>query len=645
MSEQIEVLSNRDKVRERINVFHDSSSNWINLIKELIGNSLDAFDKDSTNNVITIDIIDNQQILYTDNAKGIPLEGKANNGMPNYVAICEVDFGGSRYGYVNATIGQNGVFIYSLAMTSEDIEIEVGRPNGKVYKVAYHKGNRLYDLKEIGTTDKTYTKILFKPDDEVWTNVNYTFEEISEICKNQSAMGNVLIKLTDVKKNKQEEYYCKGLGIKSLFEDNTKNKNFIADPIYFTDTIDQYVEKKKQAFPINTEMIIQFSNDSKEDYKKNFLNTADLINFGKLHEGVILGLKTHFNKYLKVNNKYTKNETQIKDEDVELGLNYICNAKSPYAEYVSQSKQKVDALHYRDAMKAIIEKYFEIFTLENPLQVEKIANQILINKRSREKANETRKNIKKKLTEKVDGINNRIEGLVDCRTYGEDSELFIVEGLSALGSLVASRNSKNQACFPIRGKILSTLKVNYDKILSNDLIMKIINCLGCGIEVNYKKAKLPPFDINKLRYGKVIIATDADADGENITCLLLTMMYRLLPTLIKEGRIYKVRTPLYEITYEDKTIVYAFNETEYATLMKGHNAKKCKIQRAKGLGEQNAEEMHKFAMNSDTRYIYKITVDDVERMEEHFEKWMATDTTVRKGFIEENLYKYVKDID
>ena len=642
MSNQIQVLSNKEKAREKINVFHDTSSNWINLIKELIGNSIDVFDDGLFHNIF-IEIVSNKEIIYQDDGCGIPLEGIASDGRPNYEAIFEVDFAGSRYGKEGATVGQNGVFFWTLAMTSENMEVEVGRPNGKTYKIAYHKGDRLYDLKEIGTTDKTYTKVTFSPDEEVWTNVNYTFDEIDYICEAQASQSNMKIILKE--KDRVKEYQYED-GIRGYFSSKTLNKSFISDNIYITKTTSQLVEKLKKDFDIDIELVMRFSNDSNEDFKKDFLNTADLIKYRSIKDGVITGLKKAINKYLKDNNMYEKKEKQITDNDIEVGLNYVANIKSKYVEYVSQSKQATDAEYLKDALQREVNKFMGIYFIENPLEAKKIATQILINKRVREKADVSRANIKKKLMDKVDGISNKIQGLVDCREYGEDSELFIAEGLSALGSLVASRNAKNQACFPIRGKLLSTLKVDYDKIFANDLIMKIINCLGCGIEVKMKGNKNQvDFDINKLRYGKIMIATDADSDGESITCLLLTMFYRLTPTLIKEGRIYKVRTPLYEITYEDKTIVYAFSETEYDELMKGHNPKQCKIQRSKGLGEQDAEEMHTFAMNPDTRYIYKITVEDAEQMAEQFEKWMATEVEGRREYIEEHLHEYTEYID
>lgn len=639
---EIKVLTNKEKAREKINVFHDSSSNWINLVKELIGNSIDVFDDGLLHNIY-IEIVSNKEIVYKDDGCGIPLEGFASDGRPNYEAIFEVDFAGSRYGKEGATVGQNGVFFWTLAMTSENIEIEVGRPNGKIYKIAYHKGDRVYDLKEIGETDKTYTKVSFSPDEEVWTNVNYTFEEIDVICDAQASQSNMKITLKSGEKTKEYQYID---GIKGYFNSKILNKSCVSDNIYIKKTTSQFVEKLNKKFDIDIELIMRFTNDSEEDFKKDFLNTADLIKYGSIKEGIISGLKNSINKYIKDNSMYDKKEKQITNDDVETGLNYVANIKSKYVEYVSQSKQATDSQHLKEAIQREINEFMKIYFIENPLEAKKIATQILINKRIREKADTSRANIKKKLMGKIDGISNKIQGLVDCREYGENSELFIAEGLSALGSLVESRNAKNQACFPIRGKLLSTLKVDYDKIFANDLVMKIINCLGCGIEVKIKGNKnQAEFNINKLRYGKIIIATDADADGESITCLLLTMFYRLTPSLIKEGKIYKVRTPLYEITYEDKSIIYAFNETEYNILMKGHNAKKCKIQRAKGLGEQNPEEMHKFAMNPETRYIYKITVEDVERMNKQFEKWMAIEVDKRREFIEEHLHKHIKQLD
>lgn len=634
----IEVLSNKDKARTRINVFHDSSSNWINLIKELIGNSLDVFDNNKTHN-IGIKLLSNTVVEYTDDACGVPLEGIASNGLPNYQAIFEVDFAGSRYGNTGQTVGQNGVFFWTLAMTSENFTIEVGRPDGNIYTVSYHKGDRVKDLEIIGKTDNTYTKVLFEPDVEVWTNPNYTFEEVADICQSQASMGNVNITLSDVCSEQSKEFRFRN-GIRDFFEYMTTDKRFISDNIYFTKHTEQLVEKKNEEFGIDIEMIMGFSNDSNNDFKKDFLNTADLIKYGTINKGVITGIKNHVNRWLKTNNKYNKNEKQITDEDVEVGLNYICNVKSNYVEYVSQSKQATDAPHYKLALQRVVEEFLEVYSIENPIEVEKICSQILINKRSREKAERTRINIKKQLSGTID-ITNRIKKFVDCRTKDKSKrELYIVEGDSALGSCKLGRNAEFQGVMPVRGKILNCLKADYDKIFKSDIIIDLIKILGCGIEVVSKHNKeLHAFDLENLRWDKVIICTDADVDGYQIRTLILTMIYRLMPTLIKAGKVYIVESPLYEIQC-GKDIIFAYSDKEKDDIVS--KLGKCHIQRSKGLGENDPDMMWNTTMNPETRKLIQVTMENIDGVNEEFELLLGDNLEGRKQCISNNFDKYLE---
>ena len=632
----IEVLSNKDKARTRINVFHDSSSNWINLVKELIGNSLDVFPEDELHH-ITINLLSNTKVEYIDDGCGVPLEGTASNGLPNYQAIFEVDFAGSRYGNAGKTVGQNGVFFWTLAMTSKDFYIEVGRPNGNIYTVSYHKGDRVSDLKVIGKTDKTYTKVIFEPDDEVWTNPNYTFDEVAYICQSQASMGNVVISLSDSDNSKTFRY---DNGISDFFIHMTKIKNFISDHIYFTKQTSQLVEKRNEEFGIDIEMIMGFSNDSNDDFKKDFLNTADLIKYGTINRGITTGIKNHVNRWLKASNKYTKGEKQITDEDVDLGLNYVCNVKSNYVEYVSQSKQATDAEHLKVALQRVMEEFLEVYSKENPVELEKIANQILINKRSREKANQTRLNIQKKLSGTID-ISNRIKKFVDCRTKDTSKrELYIVEGDSALGSCKLGRDSEFQGIMPVRGKILNCLKSDYDKIFKSDIITDLLKVLGCGVEVKSKHNKdLHTFELDNLRWDKVIICTDADVDGYQIRTLILTMIFRLMPTLIKEGKVFIVESPLYEIQCKD-IVKFAYSDREKDTIVS--QLGKCHIQRSKGLGENTPDMMWATTMNPETRKLIQVTMQDAEDAANEFELLLGNDLDGRKQCIVDNFDKYLE---
>lgn len=646
----IEVLSNKDKARTRINVFHDSSSNWINLIKELIGNSLDIFNKEELHH-ITINLLSNTKVEYIDDGCGVPLEGVASNGMPNYQAIFEVDFAGSRYGNTGQTVGQNGIFFWTLAMTSKDFTIEVGRPNGNIYTISYHKGDRVGDLKVIGKTDKTYTKVTFEPDDEVWTNPDYTFEEISTICDSQAAMGNVEIKLSD---NYDTRLFRYEKGITDFFNSMTKDKSFVSDRIYLTKTTNQLVEKKNEEFQIDIEMILAFSNDSNDDFKKDFLNTADLIRYGTINKGIITGLKNHINRYLKSTNKYGKGEKQITDEDIELGLNYICNVKSNYVEYVSQSKQATDAPHYKVAMQRIIEEFMEIHFTENPIEAEKIANQVLINKRSREKANQTRLNIQKKLSnENKGGLSKKIEGLKDCdmrNSTVEERILILTEGLSPASTITQSYDNRIMGSLGLKGRFISSLKCSVDDVLNNEPAMSVIRALGCGIEIPYEERKkfkdVQTFDIDNLRYGTIAITVDSDSWGKAICLSLLAFFKKFFPTLLKQNRVVIVVSPRYILETKSDEFVYAYSEQERDIIIKQLGKSLSHIGIVKGIGELDADQFWKYVLCEEARKQTFVTVDytgDEDEINRRYDMFIGEDIESRKRYIRENIVKVNTD--
>ena len=663
-------LKGANKIRQRVGVMlgSDDIKGVQQTVFEIVSNSIDRF-KAGFGDTIKVTKHSDKSYTIQDYADGLPMEWNDEEECYNWELALRTLYAGTNYNVSNedhdGQLGYNGAGLYSSIASSEfatviskkhnkifTIKLKQGRPIHKETNEFVCEDNDLKFTKELGlqvlkiepnSDNETGTYIHYKPDLDIFTDIDIPIEWFKETFKRQVTVNKGLkIIFYDENTNFHNEYFYEN-GVIDYLQEKTSNNN-LSDILYFSKEGYGRDDKDKPEYKVSFEIAFRFSNEV--NFLEYYHNSSYLEYGGSPDKAVKNAFVYVFDKYLKDKGMYTKNEKKITFVDIQDSLALIVNSYSSRTSYENQTKKAITNKFIQELIQDSIKDFFVTYFAENPMIAENLTKQIIINKRSREKAEISRINIKKKLMDKVDGISNKIQGLVDCREYGEDSELFIAEGLSALGSLVASRNAKNQACFPIRGKLLSTLKVDYDKIFANDLIMKIINCLGCGIEVKMKNNKNQvDFDINKLRYGKIMIATDADSDGESITCLLLTMFYRLTPTLIKEGRIYKVRTPLYEITYEDKTIVYAFSETEYDELMKGHNPKQCKIQRSKGLGEQDAEEMHKFAMNPDTRYIYKITVEDAEQMAEQFEKWMATEVEGRREYIEEHLHEYTEYID
>jgi DNA gyrase subunit B len=339
--------------------------------------------------------------------------------------------------------------------------------------------------------------------------------------------------------------------------------------------------------------------------------------------------------------KYTKNEKKINFDDVKDSLIVISNSYSTISLYTDQTKKKMESKFVQDYMTQYLKEQLEIYFIENPLDAEKIANQVLINKRSREKAEKTRLDVKRKLQTSVNNITNRMDGFINCKSKDKTkTELYIVEGKSALGSTKQGRDAEFQAIYALRGKILNCLKADYDKIFKNDIIVDMVKLLGCGIEVKSKYNKdLHTFDLQNLRWSKIIITTDADIDGYHIRTLLLTVIYRLMPTLIDAGKVYIAESPLYEIINNDKSY-FAYTDKE-----KDDIVSKCKgnvvIQRSKGLGENTPEMMWETTMNPKTRKLIQIVKEDVEKTEQYFELFLGDDLQGRKQYIEENLQAYI----
>ena len=348
---------------------------------------------------------------------------------------------------------------------------------------------------------------------------------------------------------------------------------------------------------------------------------------------------------LKQNGKYNKNESRISFQDVADSLILVTNCFSTYTSYENQTKKAITNRFIQETMTEFLRSGLEIYFIENRAEADKIAEQILINKRSREQAEKARLNIRKKLSGAID-VANRVQKFVDCRTRDVSRrELYIVEGDSALGSCKQGRDAEFQAIMPIRGKILNCLKADYDKIFKNDVITDLLKVLGCGVEVKSKASKdLSTFDLNNLRWNKVIICTDADVDGFQIRTLVLTMLYRLVPTLIEEGYVYIAESPLYEITCKNKSY-FAFDESEKADILKQLAGKKYTIQRSKGLGENEADMMWETTMNPESRRLIRVMPEDAASTSEMFDLLLGENLTGRKEYIAENGWQYLEFAD
>ena len=654
MSEQIVVKSMKDKARDLINIYHDSPENFLNMLKENIANSLDIFKKNFPNrkdNQIKIILHNSNKIEFIDNASGIPVEGIASDGRPNYEAIFEIDGAGSNYSKDIDSAGQHGVFLYTLSMSAEDIEYFIARPNGNVYNIAYHKGDKVKDLNIVEKNhdkNNTYTRIIFSLDNEVWVNPSFTFEEICTIAQPQSSLySNLTITVEDKQQNLTEVFHYDNSLI-DYFDEQTHDMNIVTDTIHI-ETIEEYKFKKMGTNTdlvdnIKIDLYFNYNNDNEHGFKKEFVNTADLIQFSTVQEGIIDGLRFSINKWLDTNGKYDKKERHISNDDVHSCLNYICDVRCKYIKYAGQIKQSTKDNKFKMVLSKIMKEYLEFYFIENPKDTNKICTQVLINSRARGKAETSRKSIRKELEEKVSNITTRPEKFVACRsTIPSEIELILIEGDSAKNPIKSSRSSYNQCIYPLKGKPINGIKNNVDKLLANQEVRDIFKILGCGLTYNGKAVKgLPTFNIDNLQVGKIIIMTDRDTDGLHIECLLLSIFHILAPELIKQGKIYILMTPLYIIT-QGKNIVYAYTENERNDIVKAFGSKVFTEVRYKGIGGLSVLALKQTAMNIDKRIMYQYTWEDGQKNVDMINMCLSDsndNALKRKLYIEKNGSKY-----
>ena len=621
----IRALDVREQCRMRLPVWFGSRDNYTHGVREILANASDEISNNFDEGAIVVTLEeDKETISIFDTGRGIPINGETN-GVKNYELLFLTLFSGTNYDNVDngkITTGANGVGTCVLNHTSELFEVSSIR-NYKKDTVIFKDGGYLIDSEfDIPTDIPNGTFIRFKLDKEVYTNTIYNTDDIKAMLKALSGVNSKLVIKYRHLDEKLEYHYD---SINDYLEDNSINK-----------IVNTYSFNSKEYDAENELNTISCTwNVSTEPFQNTFLNYTNLIEQGSIYDGFIDGMRKVFTKASK--SKFT-------NLDIEMSFGFVVSVLSTNVEFTNQTKFSTNKQLYKKLVSEYIVENMEIFKAEKPQEFDKILKHLQQINTFNTKNENSIKNIKKKLSEKTDTFTNRVETLVDCREHGENAELFITEGKSALSSVVASRNSDFQAAMPVRGKTLSVLKASADQIFNNQIILDIIKVLGCGCSFkNGKKKLLDDFNIDNLRYGKIILTVDRDSDGASIACLLATTFYKLMPELLKQGKIYLAKTPLYEITTKDDRLIYAFSDKEKDVIVKEN--KIAKIQRNKGLGEMSAEVMAETTMNPETRVIEKIVINNEEDMKYYFEKWMGDDVSLRKEHIENHLHEYMSDLD
>ncbi len=646
-NESISSLKGADRVRQRPGVIFgsDGLEGCQHSVFEILSNSIDEA-KEGYGNVIEVTRFADNSIMVKDYGRGIPLDYNPNEERYNWeLVFCELYAGGK---YKNNSgenyefsLGLNGLGSCATQYSSDYMDVIVFR-DGFKHDLHFEKGENIGGLKkEKFNYESTGTCIKWKPDLQVFTDINIPLEYFKTVLKKQAVVNSgILFKLFDEESGQNYEY-CYENGIVDYIKEISGEKGFTDIQFYETSTKGRDREDKPE---YKVKMQIAFCFNNEVNMLEYYHNSSFLEYGGAPDKAVKAALVYEIDKCMKARNKYNKDEAKITFADIQDSLILVTNSFSTVTSYENQTKKSITNRFIQEAMTDFLKQQLEIYFIENKMESEKVLEQVLVNKRSRETAEKTRINIKKKLNGTID-ISNRVKKFVDCRTKDlSRRELYIVEGDSALGSCKLGRDAEFQAIMPVRGKILNCLKAEYDSIFKSDIIVDLLKVLGCGVEINSKHNKdLNTFDLNNLRWNKIIICTDADVDGFQIRTLILAMLYRLVPTLIQEGKVFIAESPLYEIVYKNKPY-FAYSDKE-KTDITAKMGGKYTIQRSKGLGENQPEMMWQTTMNPESRRLIQVMPDDHQKTAEYFDLLLGDNLPGRKSFIEMHGYKYLEMID
>ncbi len=650
-NESIKSLKGADRVRKRPAVIFgsDGLDGCQHSVFEILSNSIDEAREGHGDTIIVTRFADGS-IEVEDFGRGCPVDYNPAEQRYNWeLVFCELYAGGKyknnegeSYEY---SLGLNGLGSCATQYSSEYMDVTVWR-DGKEYSLHFEKGENIGGLKSEPTTrKKTGSRIRWRPDIDVFTDIAIPAEYFLDVMKRQAVVNaGVTFRFRNQNGNSYDvTEFCYENGITDYVLELVGEEK-MTEPQFWTAERRGRDRADKPEYKVKLSCAFCFTNT--EARIEHYHNSSWLEHGGSPDKAVRSAFVAAFDSYAKQNNKYQKNESKITFNDIQDSLLIVTNNFSTITSYENQTKKSITNKFVQEAMTEFLRSQLEIYFIENGEEAAKVCEQVLINKRSRESAEKARLNIKKKLQGGID-LTSRIAKFTDCRSKDVNvREIYIVEGDSAAGACRQSRSAEFQAVMPVRGKILNCLKADFAKIFKSEIITDLIKILGCGVEVNSKNVKdIASFDLSALRWKKIIICTDADVDGFQIRTLILTMIYRLMPTLIKEGYVYIAETPLYEITVKNDTY-FAYSDKEKNDILEKLGNAKYKIQRSKGLGENEPEMMWMTTMNPETRHLIQVLPDTMEELTQmNFDMLLGENLTARKEFIAENGWKYLDDAD
>ena len=651
-NQSISSLKGADRVRRRPGVIFgsDGLEGCEHAVFEILSNAIDEA-REGHGREIIVTRYEDKSIEVEDFGRGCPVDWNEAEGRYNWeLVFCELyaggkykDGGDDNYEY---SLGLNGLGSCATQYASEYFDAVICR-DGFKYTLHFEKGEIVGEMKkEPADRKKTGSKFHWKPDLDVFTDIDIPLSYYTDTLKRQAVVNaGITFRLRNQVGGKFEtEDFCYQNGIQDYVRE-LAGEDTLTQPVFWQAERRGRDRADKPEYKVKLSVSFCFSN--RVQLIEYYHNSSWLEHGGSPEKAVRSAFVSAIDAWLRQNSKYQKSESKITFNDVQDALVLVSNSFSTQTSYENQTKKSITNKFIQDAMTDFLRSQLEVYFIENPLDAERIAGQVLVNKRSRETAEKTRLGIKKKLSGSLD-ISNRVQKFVDCRSKDvARRELYIVEGDSALGAVKLGRDAEFQGIMPIRGKILNCLKADYAKIFKSEIITDLLKVIGCGVEVQHKTNRdLNAFDLNNLRWSKIVICTDGDVDGFQILTLVLTMLYRLTPTLIREGFVYIAESPLYEITCKEKTwFAYSDKEKGDITAQLSAEGKKFDIQRSKGLGENEPDMMWLTTMNPDTRRLIKVMPADARRTAQVFDLLLGDDLQGRKNHIADNGYKYLDMAD
>jgi len=647
-NESIVTLKGADRVRKRPGVIFgsDDREGCAHAIFEIVSNAIDEARAGYGDRIIVTKYADHS-VEVQDFGRGMPVDYNKNEDRYNWeLLFCEM-YAGGKYGSgddYEFSLGLNGLGLCATQYASAYMKADIVR-DGFAYHLDFEKGENVGGLQKQPTTRKqTGSTIRWLPDRQVFTDIDVPTEYFTDMLHRQAVVNagvHLIFQDESTGKRVTTEYYYEN-GIEDYVNEAAAEEALT--PVHTASSSAEGRDREDRP-PYKVKMSAAFCFSNRTQLLEYYHNSSWLEHGGSPEKAVQSAFVSSIDGYLKQKNLYKKGEGKISFKDICDCLIFVSSCFSTQTSYENQTKKSITNRFVQLAMTDFLKHDLEVYFIEHPDEALKLCTQVLVNMRSREQAEKTRVAVKSSLSKQVD-MANRVQKFVDCRSKDlARREVYIVEGDSAMGAVKQSRDSEFQAIMPVRGKILNCLKADYARIFKSDIITDLVRVLGCGVEVSGKgKSQLPSFDLGLLRWSKIVICTDADVDGYQIRTLILTMLYRLTPTLINEGYVYIAESPLYEITAKGKTY-FAYTEPEKTEILKRIGKEKYTIQRSKGLGENDPEMMWLTTMNPETRRLIKVMPEDARRTAEVFELLLGDNLAGRKEHIANHGYEYLDDLD